>query len=145
MGILTQFAGIGTTAGTPESIELHDWPAWPRLGKGSFSHFDTYTASFSGEVDIPLVYTGAVNVSFNLIDRDPKAETGPCRITVNGLTDYNATYQIKDSRLEFRAELNRRPRTLVMYRTGSEHDCTMLEVRGAGTTTLRLRPLHPSS
>ncbi len=145
MGILTQFAGIGTTAGTPESIELHVWPFWPRFGKGSFSRFDTYTASFSGEVDIPLVYTGAVNVSFDLIDRDPKAEIGPCRITVNGLTDHRATYQIKDSRLEFRAEFNGRVRTLVMYRTGSEHDCTMLEVRAAGKTTLRLRPLHTSS
>ena len=145
MAIFTQFAGIGTSEGSPESIELHDWPAWLRLGKGSFSHFDTYTASFSGEVDIPLVYTGAVNVSFDLTDRDPKAETGPCRITVNGLTDHNASYQIKDSRLEFRAELNGRARTLVMYRTGSEHDCTMLEVRGAGTTTLRLRPSQTAS
>ena len=145
MGILTKFVGIGTTAGVPENIELHVWPAWPQFGKGSFSRFDTYTASFSGEVDIPLVYRGAVNVSFDLIDRDPKAEIGPCRITINGLTDHNATYHIKDSRLEFRAELDGRPRTLVMYRTGSEHDCTMLEVRGAGTKTLRLRPLRTPS
>ncbi len=142
MAILTQFVGIGTTAGTPESIELHVWPAWPQFGKGSFSHFDTYTASFSGEVDIPMVYRGAVNVSCDLIDRDPKAEVGPCRITVNGLTDHSATYQIKDSRLEFRTELNGRTRLVVMYRTGSEHDCTMLEVRGAKTKTLRLRPSH---
>ena len=142
MGILTQFVGIGTTPGVSENIELHVWPAWPRFGEGSFSRFDTYTASFSGEVDIPLVYTGAVNVSFDLTDRDPKAETGPCRITVNGLTDHEATYRIKDSRLEFRAEFNGRARTLVMYRTGSEHDCTMLEVKGAGTKTLRLRPLR---
>ena len=145
MGILTQFTGIGTTVGVPENIELHVWPAWPRFGKGSFSRFDTYTASFPGEVDIPLVYTGTVNVSFDLTDRDPKVETGPCCITVNGLTDHEATYRIKDSRLEFRAELNGRARTLVMYRTGSEHDCTMLEVRGAGKTTLRLRPLHTSN
>ncbi len=145
MGTLTQFAGIGTTAGAPESIELHVWPAWPQFGKGSFSHIDTYTASFSGEVDIPLVYRGAVNVSFDLLDRDPKAKIGPCRITVNGLTDHNASYHIKDSRLEFRAELNGRARTLVMYRTGSEEDCTMLEVKGAGTKTLRLRPLRSRS
>ena len=145
MGILTQFAGIGTTAGAPESIELHVWPAWPQFGKGSFSHIDTYTASFSGEVDIPLVYRGAVNVSFDLLDRDPKAKIGPCRITVNGLTDHNATYQIKDSRLEFRAELNGRARTVVMYRTGSARDCTMVEVTGAGTKTLRLRPLSNPS
>lgn len=145
MGILTRFAGIGTTAGTSESIELHVWPAWPRFGKGSFSRFDTYTASFSGEVDIPLVYRGAVNVSFELTDRDPKAETGPCRITVNGLTDHKATYRIKDSRLEFRAEFNGRARTLVMYRTGPKRDCTMLQVKGAGTKTLRLRPLRSSS
>ena len=53
MGILTQFVGIGTTPGVSENIELHVWPAWPRFGKGSFSRFDTYTASFSGEVNIP--------------------------------------------------------------------------------------------
>ena len=145
MGILTQFAGIGTTAGGSREIELHVWPAWPQFGKGSFSHIDTYTASFSGEVDIPLVYRGAVNVSFDLLDRDPKAKIGPCRITVNGLTDHNATYQIKDSRLEFRAELNGRARTVVMYRTGSARDCTMVEVTGAGTKTLRLRPLSNPS
>ena len=69
MGILTQFAGIGTTVGVPENIELHVWPACPRFGKGSFSRFDTYTASFPGEVDISLVYTGAVNVSFDLPGR----------------------------------------------------------------------------
>jgi len=144
MGILTKFAGVGTIAGAPESIELHVWPAWPQFGKGSFSHIDSYTVSFTGEVDIPLVYRGTVSVSFDLIDRDSTAERGPCRVTVNGLTDHNATYQIKDSRVEFRAELNGRTRTAVMYRTGSEHDCTMLEVRGARTKTLRLRPLHPS-
>ena len=141
IGVLTKFAGIGTTAGAAESIELHVWPAWPQFGRGSFSCFDTYSASFSGEVDIPLVYKGAVNVSFDLTDRDPEAEIGPCRITVNGLTDHNATYKINDSRLEFRAEFKGRPRTLVMYRTGSQQECTMLEVKGAGTKTLRLRPL----
>lgn len=142
MGMLIDFAGVGTEPGTQESIELHVWPAWPSFGRGRFLQLDPYQASFSGEVDIPLVYRGPVNVSFDLTDRDPTSAIGPCKITVNGRTDYNATYQVEGSKLVFNATIDGKSRTLVMYRTGSEKECTMVEVKGAKSNTLRLRPVR---
>ena len=78
MSMLTHFTGVGTFKGAEESIELHEWPAWPQYGKGKFEELDAYRASFIGEVDIPRLYRGPVNVSFDLVDRDPKAAAGPC-------------------------------------------------------------------
>ena len=140
MSKLTAFTGIGTLQGAEESIELHEWPAWPEYGKGKFEELDAFRASFSGEVDIPLLYRGPVNVAFDLLDRDPKANAGPCKVTVNGHTDHEATYEVKGTKLVFNARFEGKPRTLVMYRTGKEQDCTMVEVKGYKDKTLRLRP-----
>ncbi len=144
MSKLTAFTGIGTLQGAEENIELHEWPAWPRYGKGKFEQLDAYQASFSGEVDIPLLYRGPVNVTFDLLDRDPSSSAGPCRVTVNGYTDYEARYEVQGSKLVFNASFDGKPRTVVMYRTGREQDCTMVEVKGYKDKTLRLRPAeHP--
>ena len=140
MSKLTQFTGTGAFKGAEESIELHEWPAWPQYGKGKFEELDAYRASFIGEVDIPRLYRGPVNVSFDLVDRDPKAAAGPCKVTVNGHTDHEARYQVKGTKLVFKARFKGKPRTLVIYRTGKEQNCTMLEVKGYKDKTLRLRP-----
>ena len=144
MSKLTAFTGIGTLQGTEENIELHEWPAWPEYGKGKFEQLDAYQASFSGEVDIPPLYRGPINVAFDLLDRDPQANAGPCKVTVNGHTDHEARYEVKGTKLFFNARFEGKPRTLVMYRTGREQDCTMLEVKGYKDKTLRLRPTEPT-
>ncbi len=143
MSKLTAFTGIGTLQGAEECIELHEWPAWPEYGKGKFEELDAYRVSFSGEVDIPLLYRGPINVSFDLVDRDPKANAGPCKVTVNGHTDHEARYEVKGSKLVFKASFEGKPRTLVMYRTGREQNYTMIEVKGYKDKTLRLRPAEP--
>ena len=130
MSKLTQFTGTGAFKGAEERIELHEWPAWPQYGKGKFEELDAYRASFTGEVDIPRLYRGPVNVSFDLVDRDPKAAASPCKVTVNGHTDHEARYQVKGTKLVFKARFKGKPRTLVIYRTGKEQNCTMLEVKG---------------
>ena len=61
---------------------------------------------------------------------------------MNGHTDHEARYQVKGTKLVFKARLKGKPRTLVMYRTGKEQNCTMLEVKGYKDKTLRLRPTN---
>ncbi len=140
MSTLSPFAAEGTARGRETDIEVRVWPAWPKFGRGRFSQFDRYTASFSGEVEIPLLYKGHVDVSIDLVDRNPKANIGPCAVTINGATDHNATYEVQESKLVFTASMEGKSSQMIMYRTGPDCACTVLEVNGAKKGTFRVRP-----
>ena len=140
MSTLSPFSAEGTARGREADIEVRVWPAWPKFGHGRFSQFDSYTASFSGEVEIPLLYKGRVDVSIDLLDRNAKANIGPCAVTINGAADHNATYEVQESKLVFTASMEGKSQKMIMYRTGPDSACTVLEVEGSKKGTFRVRP-----
>ena len=81
-----------------------------------------------------------MDVSIDLVDRNPKANIGPCAVTINGATDHNATYEVQESKLVFTASMEGKSSQMIMYRTGPDCACTVLEVKGVKKGTFRVRP-----
>ena len=113
MATLPPFFASGTTTGSNEKIEVKII-IWDNVGSGSFTSFSTFQATFQGQID-SIFFKGSLNISLELTDQNPGASSGPASITVNGLSDGSATYQVNSNQISVNATLGGKSETITFY------------------------------
>lgn len=125
MATLYPYVSEGARADQPADMKIRKF-VWIPVGKGKIVTLSDYEVDIDGQVDL-VVYKGNLRIYLQLLDQDPDAVAGPCRLQFNSHVDENASYQIDQQSLKVSAAMKGKAATVGLSRdnNGKMTKCEM--------------------
>lgn len=125
MATIPPFVSEGAQAGQAAEMKIHK-VMWLTVGNGQLLELADYVVDIDGKIDI-VVYKGNLRIRMDLLDKDPDAAAGSCRLQLNAHVDGNATYEVKDDALTVAATIKEKNATVSLSRDdhGKKTKCVM--------------------
>lgn len=125
MATLFPYVSEGARADQPADMKIRKF-VWIPVGKGKIVTLSDYEVDIDGQVDL-VVYKGNLRIHLVLLDQDPDADEGPCRLQFNAHVDENASYQVEQESLLVSAAMKGKAATVSLSRhnDGKMTKCAM--------------------
>lgn len=123
--------------GQKASLKIHQF-VWLPVGQGEVRQVSDYAIDIAGEVNI-VVYKGDLRIYLQLLDQDPTAASGPCRLQLNSHVDENATYRTENGVMTVSAAMAGKEATVSLSRH-HEHNMTRCAMTGFLDLTAYVAP-----
>lgn len=125
MATIPPYVSAGAQAGQAAEMKIHKL-MWLTVGNGKLLELADYIVDIDGQIDI-VVYKGNLHIRIDLLDQDPAATAGPCRLQLNAHVDASATYEVKNGALTVSATIKQKSATVSLSRDdgGKKTKCVM--------------------
>jgi hypothetical protein len=125
MATIPPFVSEGAQAGQAAEMKIHKL-MWFTVGNGQVTALSDYIVDIDGQIDI-VVYKGNLRIRMDLLDQDPAATSGPCRLQLNAHVDENASYAVKNGALTVSATIKEKSATVSLSRDdgGKKTKCVL--------------------
>ena len=114
MATIPPFVSEGAEAGNEVDMKVHKI-MWLSVGHGKVLTLSDYEVDVDGHIDI-VVYKGNLRIHMELLDQDPHAAAGPCRLGLNAHVDEKATYKVDGDVLTVSATIKGESATVSLSR-----------------------------
>jgi hypothetical protein len=125
MATIPPYVSEGAQAGQAAEMKIHKL-MWFTVGNGKLLELADYVVDIDGQIDI-VVYKGNLHIRIELLDQDPSAASGPCRLQLNAHVDENASYEVKNGSFTVSATIKQKSATVGLSRDdgGQKTKCAM--------------------
>ena len=125
MATIPPYVSEGAAAGQAAEMKIHKL-MWLTVGNGKLLELADYVVDIDGQIDI-VVYKGNLHIRIDLLDQDPAATAGPCRLQLNAHVDASATSEVKNGALTVSATIKQKSATVSLSRDdgGKKTKCVM--------------------